>query len=191
MKNKSVILSLLAAVLIMCAVIVPAKAYFTANSNADGSVGLDFQSRTEIWEEVVGLKKSLQIRNTGADDENGNVDPERAALTEPVWVRARAYAGVTYPLSIEGEGWTPETEGSTDCWFYYKEPISAGEMTGILTVEVTGIPKPVSSDTVINVIVIHETIPVTYKEDGTYDENVNWDQILDTGTTGSPEVVEP
>ena len=52
MKQKSWILSLLALVLIACAMVQPALAYFTANTQADGKVPLNFGYKTEIYEDV-------------------------------------------------------------------------------------------------------------------------------------------
>ena len=64
MKQKSWILSLLALVLIACAMVQPALAYFTANTQADGKIPLHFGRKTEIEEKVDGLHKAVTIRTS-------------------------------------------------------------------------------------------------------------------------------
>ena len=48
MKRKNLILSIFALLLIACAVINPAVAYFTDNTNASGAIPLQFQYKTLI-----------------------------------------------------------------------------------------------------------------------------------------------
>ena len=48
MKTKSFVWSLLALVLILCTVLTPALAYFTANDRADGAIPVTLGSKTEI-----------------------------------------------------------------------------------------------------------------------------------------------
>jgi len=149
MKRKSFVLSLLALVLILAAAINPALAYFTANDRADGAVPLTLGSKTVIREYVHDLTKEVTIANTEGD---------------PVWVRAIAYSGVTYPLSVDGWGVSGVGSG---VWVYYPEPVYAGETTTALSVEVTDIPDTgefyVPS---FNVSVQYESIPVLFDEDG-------------------------
>ena len=63
MKRKSFLLSILALILIACAVIHPVMSYFTANADANGAIPLYFVYRTEIWDEVEDLVKTVRIQN--------------------------------------------------------------------------------------------------------------------------------
>ena len=149
MKRKSYWLSLLALLMIVTLSVQPALAYFTSNTSATGSATLNLGYTTEITEDVKDLVKTVTIQNT-----KGN----------PVWVRAIAYCGETFELTVSGWG---STVGRNE-WVYYGEPIAEGEATAALTVAVTGIPEdsefPVKS---FNVSVQYECIPVeTYDADG-------------------------
>ena len=64
MKRKNLILSIFALLLIACAVINPAVAYFTDNTNASGAIPLQFQYKTEIHEDFEDWLKTVQIENT-------------------------------------------------------------------------------------------------------------------------------
>ena len=178
MKKKTYFLSLLAIALIMCCVLQPALAYFTANAQADGSVGLYFSTSVEMKEEVKDFAKGVSIEN------NGGEHPEYA---DPVWVRVKAFSGVTYPLEVTGlaeegaDGWYYD---ETDEWYYYSVPVEVGSSTDTITFTVTGIPDKEDEDhqfTQIVVGVVYETTAVYYDADG----NVlpaNWELKLDTGT---------
>ena len=148
MRQKSYWLSLLALILILCACIQPAWAYFTDSTQAAGSVKLYTRSEIEITEEVKDLVKTVTITNTeGA----------------PVWVRAIAYIGSDFDLEVSGWG---DPVGS-DSWVYYGEPIAEGEATTGLSVAVTKIPS--SNDYSMksfNVGVQFESIPVEYDAKG-------------------------
>ena len=169
MKNKKLWLSLLALILVLAAVAQPALAYFTSNSGADASVPLELGSKTVIKEHVDGLKKEVTIKNT-----EGN----------PVWIRAIAYAGQTYTLTVGGSGWT---KGS-DNWYYYGSPVNEGEETSVLSVEVTA--PPTDSEFYVpsfNVSVQYESVPVLFDENGDPDpsnpQDADWEHPLDFGTT--------
>ena len=59
MKRRNFILSVLALILIVCAVISPTVAYFTANADAEGSIPISFQYRTVIEDSVVDWLKTV------------------------------------------------------------------------------------------------------------------------------------
>ena len=65
MKRKTLFLSLLALVLIVCAMVQPALAYFTANTQADGKIPLNFGYETKIEEGYEDFVKTVTIQNTG------------------------------------------------------------------------------------------------------------------------------
>lgn len=183
MKRRNLIISLFALLLIACAVITPAVAYFTDNTNASGATPLYFYREERIEEKVVGLKKSVRIQNTGG------AHPE---LADPVWIRAKAAVGQTYVqyLTVSGTGWSgPDSEG----WYYYYKPImpprdgNPGEYTNYLDVSMEGLPKPEDmSDFHISsfgIAVTFESTTAFYDEDGVHFLDADWSATLDTGST--------
>ena len=129
MKRKNLILSIFALLLIACAVINPAVAYFTDNTNASGAIPLYFYRETEINEEMDGLNKLITVQNTGGDH------PEYA---DPVWIRANVYIGETFKenIKVSGTNWTLGEDG----WYYYNVPVPVGGSTTTLLVEVKDLP---------------------------------------------------
>ncbi|MBQ3757186.1 MAG: hypothetical protein II873_08725 [Oscillospiraceae bacterium] len=170
MKTKrSFILSLLALVLILCAFIQPAWAYFTSSKQADGAVPISFIRRTTIKETVDELTKNVTIHN----DETSTVY---------VWVRARAYAGVQFNLYVGGEGWT-EDGG----WWYYGAAVPPNGDTKPLSIRLE-IPEEVEPTDVVNVGVIYESITAFYNADGSFktpNHDSDWraEYILDSGSS--------
>lgn len=174
MKQKSWILSLLALVLIICAMVQPALAYFTAHTQADGAKSLYFERETTIEEKVTGLKKEVTIRNTGG------AHPEYAV---PVWVRARAFVGGQYDLEISGTDWSKSGD-----WWYYATPVPVEGATAPLYVELKNLPVVDEAELQfkdINVAVVYESITTYYNEDGTFRPYTaaDWSKPLDTGTS--------
>ena len=172
MKKKTYWLSLLAVILILAAAAQPALAYFTGTTGADASVPLELGSSTTIIENVEGLKKEVRIQNTA-----GN----------PVWVRAIAYAGSTYTLTVGGSGWTQGAGG----WYYYGAPLpsspAADAYTSVLSVEVEApapSPEPEYYVPSFNVSVQYESIPVLFDENGDPIPWTasDWEHPLDFGT---------
>ncbi|MBR0482332.1 MAG: hypothetical protein IJJ48_07670 [Firmicutes bacterium] len=184
MKKRSYLLILFAVVLAVCILVQPALAYFTDRTHASGSIPVNFGTITRINETVVGFTKTVTIGNTG-----------EVGKAEAVWVRARAYAGTTYPLVVTlGDGWyyRGDEDDGGDGWYYYniplvpgasEDPPVVGSLTTGLKVEVTGIPEADAGDHMyaqINVAVVYETTSVHYSEDGSI-KPANWNIILDNG----------
>lgn len=174
MKQKSWILSLLALVLIVCAMVQPALAYFTANTQADGKIPIYFERKTTIEEKVDGMHKAVTIKNTGGDH------PEYAV---PVWVRARAYVGQEYLqyLEVSGSGWSQGSDG----WWYYATPVPVGESAAVLNVALVDMPVDNGVEHQfkdVNVAVIYESASVYYNEDGS-PKPADWSVKLDTGSS--------
>ena len=175
MKQKSWILSLLALVLIVCAMVQPALAYFTAHTQADGAIPLYFERKTTIEEKVTGLEKEVTIKNTGG------AHPEYAL---PVWVRARAFVGEQYDLEISGTGWSKSGD-----WWYYATPVPVGQSTSALTVKLKNLPVVDEAEISfkdVNVAVVYESITAFYNADGiTFRPHTpaDWSKPLDTGTS--------
>ena len=177
MKQKSWILSLLALVLIACAMVQPALAYFTAHTQADGAIPLYFERKTTIEEKVDGMHKAVTIKNTGG------AHPEYAV---PVWVRARAYVGQEYLqyLEVSGFGWSLGSDG----WWYYVAPVPVGESAAVLNVALVDMPVDNGVEHQfkdVNVAVVYESITAYYNADGTFRPytDADWSKALDTGNS--------
>ncbi len=142
-RKRSYILSLLALVLILCAFIQPAWAYFTSSKEATGAVPIQFYRETTIKETASGLTKDVTIENSSNS-------------TTYVWVRARAYAGAQYELTYtHSANW--EQRGD-DGWWYYKLAVEPGGSTPKGSLKVTldiGDVKPTDA---VNVGVVYESI---------------------------------
>jgi len=177
MKRRNLIISLFALLLIACAVITPAVAYFTDNTNASGATPLYFYREEQIEEKVVGLKKTITIKNTGG------AHPE---LADPVWIRAKAAVGQTYAqyLKVDSTGWTGP---DSDDWYYWPTPVLVGGSTGPLEVSMEGLPAPddltgfhISS---FGIAVTYESTTAFYDEDGVHFLDADWNATLDTGSS--------
>lgn len=181
MKKRNVFLAVLAAGLVLTASIGSAWAYFTTYVEADGGYTISLGDETTVEEEFSSWMKHLVVTST--------------ADSEPVYVRARAFAGDSYPLTYSdgevldaedpdgthgndgvGNGqkgvWTPNADG----YYYYSKIIYGGGKTNELQVKIENVPQDVTEKE-FNVVVIYETTPVQYKEDGTAfrPDEINWD----------------
>lgn len=167
MKKTKYLLTLLAAGTILTAGIGQAMAYFTTYVEAEGNFTIRLGDETKITETFTKWTKSLTVTN-----EEGS---------EPVYVRAKAfYAPNTLNLVYSGEGWE---KGDGD-YYYYKDPIGEKESTKPLDVKIENIPQDVAKGDVFNVIVIYESTPVLYHEDGTAYADWNSELVV-TGRTES------
>lgn len=170
MKKTKYLLTLLAAGTILTAGIGQAMAYFTTYVEAEGNFTIRLGDETKITETFTDWTKSLTVTN-----EEGS---------EPVYVRAKAfYAPDTLKLVYSGTGWS---KGDDD-YYYYKDPIGENEekrSTEALLVKINNIPQDVAKGDVFNVIVIYESTPVLYHEDGTAYADWNSELVV-TGRTES------
>lgn len=179
MKRKNLLLSIFALLLIACAVLNPAVAYFTANTNATGAIPVNFQYRTVIKEGFEDWLKTVRIQNVLHPDPD-----DESIVSSPIWVRARAISGETFPLVENEKGnddWVKEGK-----WWVYKSPLYAGDETSPIVFEITGIPKTDADDhaySSFNVAVVYESTHVYFNEDGSV-KPPNWSIILDT--SGQP-----
>ena len=173
MKRKSFLLSILALILIACAVINPALAYFTDNDNADGAIPLYFGRWTEITEEVQDLEKKVTIQNTGGDH------PE---LADPVWIRAKVLIADAFKqyMTVTGDGWSEGTDG----YWNYETPVLVGGATNVLDVKLDKLPANLDPEFLlkqIEVTVVYESTTAYYAEDGVNFQPAVWGKILDSG----------
>lgn len=165
MKRKNILLAALAVSLTLSAGAGSAWAYFTTYTDAAGGYTLELGDKTTITEEEpTNWTKHVVI--TSQED------------SQPVYVRARAFCGSDYELLYsDGSGkWSPSDDG----YYYYSDILNAGESTEMLDIKIENIPEEVKNGDNFNVVVIYETTPVRYREDGT--PYADWSAKLNTGT---------
>lgn len=137
-----------------------AMAYFTTYTQAAGSMTLNMGSTVTVPEEEVdSWTKHVTIRNEGDYD---------------CFVRVKAFAGEQYQdgLTYSGENWTLASDG----YYYYSKIVEAGTATeDVLDIHI----DHMDSEQSFNVIVVQESAPVIYDEDG--NPTGDWDHILDSG----------
>ena len=147
MKKRMILPAALVALIIACAVIQPAMAYFTAYTTAQGTATISLGPKTKIEEpEVTDWEKHVVITN----DPEGNVD---------CYVRAKAFAGGDLTLTYTGEGWTDGGDG----WWYYDTILAPGDKTEELLVKIDGVPEDAVEGDSFNVAVVYESAQVLYE----------------------------
>ena len=155
-RRRTVFLAAFALILLFGSSLKDSLAYFTTYTTTRGSARLVLGSKTEIKEEIEGFIKKIQIVNTGDAD---------------CFVRARIYAGSLLKLTeseIVPEGGAAHWRKDDDGWWYYESVLKQGEATNILSVEIGVSPELMGLDIDnFNVIVVQESTPVLYQEDGT------------------------
>lgn len=201
-RIRNICLSLFALGTILTAGVSNALAYFTTYTTAEGGLPIHLGDRTEITESFDARTKHLTITS----------DPD----SEPLYIRARAFCA-RYELTYQGDAWTQEAgewnrivpAGEPDEYWYYRDIIKGGESTETLDVIINipaqsqettpdptkpEQPQPEDGET-FNVIVIYESTPVRYDENG--EPYADWtgtlDIVTDTGTgngTGGDTNVE-
>lgn len=158
MKKKTLILSLLSLSLIVLCSVQSAYAYFTTYTSARGEASLHLGYDTTIVEELDNMTKHISVRS-----EEGSI---------PVYVRVRYFApaGYTVTPSSVGNQWIQ----NGDYW-YYSNILLAGESTSNLDLLIN-VPNDQLQD--FNVIVVSESVPVTYDATGN-PEPANWNQPVE------------
>lgn len=163
MKKTKYFLASLAAVMILTAGVGQAMAYFTTYTEVKGTRIVRLGDETEITENFAEWTKELTIRN-----EEGS---------QPVYVRAKVFAPDTLtiecPYAGSDEKWGPKRD---DGYYYYSDALAAGESAGKLNVHISNLPVDAVKGDTFNVIVVYESTPVLYKEDGT--AYADWDSEL-------------
>ena len=168
MKKRTLLMSALAVVLAAGMTIAPAMAYFTAHTDASGSVAVELGDKTTIDEDVDGWNKAITIHNEGP---------------ESVYVRARAFAGSELQLDYSGSGWssTPDEDG----WYYYTANdgiVPADGDTTTLNVAISNIPTDVVDGDEVNVSVVYECAKVIYVDNEA--QPADWDMEATTTEGG-------
>ena len=174
MKKRNLILAGIAAGMILTASVPSALAYFTTYVSAKGMKDVVLQDRTELEEpEPENWTKVITIK---AD-----------ADSEPVYVRANAFAPDDYTLTFSGTGWS-QGEGG---WYYFSTPISKGGAAEALNVKIDkngGFGKEDIGEN-FNVVVVYEYTPVLYRED-TLEPYADWSKSVEYHETVNSEVTE-
>lgn len=159
MKFKNLSLSLLAVAAIMIGQVSSANAYFTTYVTAKGGYDVSWWHEENITENFHDWQKNVRISS-----KEGSID---------VFVRAKAFAGDTYQLEYAGSDWS---YNAADGYYYYTKPLKGGETTPDLLISIKNIPLDVEIGDNLNVVVIYETIPAKFNEDGTAKapDSVDW-----------------
>lgn len=166
MKKAGYSIAFLAFVMVMTAGVGKAWAYFTTYASAAGGITITLGDETEIEEEFSNWEKRVTITSD--------------ADSEPVYIRAKAFGSGSYPLTYSGDGWAL---GDGD-YYYYSEIVPGGGETSVLSVKIENVPEAnLENGTMFNVVVIYESTPVMYREDGT--PYADWNVVLDNGTSQS------
>ena len=163
MNKKKLFLTVAAAVIALSVVILPALAYFTAHTEAEGSIELSFGYKTDISEEVSGTTKTVVVEN-------------KADSSEDCFVRVIIHTTGIVSYKCSGTGWS-ESGG----YWVYNEPLAPGGKTAGLTIDITP-PEGAQPGDKFNVAVVYESTKVDYNADGT-PKDPNWSMaaVVDNG----------
>ena len=164
MKKKTAFLTAVAVLLVMAATIESAWAYFTTYAEAKGGYTLSLGDKTTVTEEFSAWTKHVAITST--ED------------SEPVYIRVKAFCGSEYSLVFSDASgkWTPGEDG----YYYYSDIVYGGGTTDELLVKIENVPEDVKDADSFNVVVVYESTPVLYREDGT--PYADWNSKVNTGT---------
>lgn len=165
LKNKTLWLVAAAVILAGSVSVQSAMAYFTTYVKAKGGYEITLGSQTEIKEDVKDMTKEIKITNTGETD---------------CYVRVKVFCGsqieISYAGAVDGDGNAYWTKGDDGYW-YYKDILPAGATSEEFQVKIT-VPEGYKES--FNVIVVQESTPVKYREDGT--PYADWNAKVDTKT---------
>ena len=165
MKRRTLLLSALALLLVLGGSIGETIAYFSTYAEAKGGYTIELGDSTEIREEFSNWTKRVSI----ASDAN----------SEPVFIRVKAFCGSRYTLSYTDA--TGRWSLGGDGWYYYSEIVEGGAATGELQIHIDNVPSTVTDGDSFNVVVIYESTPVRYREDGS--AYADWSSVLDSGSS--------
>ena len=171
MKKFNILAATLAVILVLGAGIGSAMAYFTTYVKAEGGMVIHLGNKQDITEEWKEGSKHVKIKNLEE--------------SQPVYIRARAYAGSLYQLDYSGsdERWELNEE---DGWYYYKDIVPAGGNTEDLLVKIKNVPREAEEGDSFNIAVVYESTLVRYRTnaEGETETYADWDEILDAEVNG-------
>jgi hypothetical protein len=160
MKRNTFFLTAAAILLVLGVSIGSTMAYFSTYTTAQGGKVIHLGAATEIEEAFDSWTKRVTVTS----DEN----------SQPVYVRAIAYAGSQYELTYEGTGWSRGDDG----YYYYGNALEGGASTEELLVHIGNVPDDAEA---FDVVVIYETTPVLYDENG--NPYADWSQKVVSDST--------
>ena len=177
MKKYHIILVAFALLCLVTGSITGAMSYFTTYAEAQGGVTLKLGEETEIGETYDGTK-NITIKNNHKD--------------VSVYVRAKAFISPEYQDTLEYSAeslWTDgavkfqddASEDGRKTYWYYDEVLAPGESTKTALKVKFDVPETAVNGDKFNVVVIYESIPVIYDEDGNPVED--WTQKITQITT--------
>lgn len=163
MKKRQLFLFALAFALILFGKLEDANAYFTTYVTAKGGYDVNFGHEEKIEEEFVDWNKYVKISS-----KEGSI---------PVYVRVKAFAGSTYRLEFSGNDWFYSEK---DGFYYYRNALEGGQTTSALCIGIRQIPVNPEVKDNFNVVVVYETMPIQYDENGNMADPafLDWSKIL-------------
>lgn len=174
MKKTKYFLAFLAAVMVLTAGVGQAMAYFTTYTEVKGLKVVRIGDETTITEKFADWTKELTIRN-----EEGS---------QPVYVRAKVFKPDALNIECPYEGsdsrWGAKSD---DDYYYYSDALAAGESAGVLKVHISNIPVDAVKGDTFNVIVVYESTPVLYREDGSAYADWNSELVIVGESESKPD----
>lgn len=172
MKKKNLILAVLAVVLVLCASIGAASAYFTTYADAKGGYVIQMNYQSVIDESVEGNVKTVRIYN----DRTGETG------TKPIFVRTRVFSGSdsTLTFDYDSKDWSmTEVVKDQEYLFDYQSALFSGDSpTSELKINVNVADgADVKPGDPIDVIVTCESVPAVFTADGSPDLVTAWNNI--------------
>lgn len=147
MNKKKRFLMIIAIAVVLSVGILPAIAYFTAYTEAEGAIALSLGYKTNISEEIDGTTKTVVVEN----EEDSS---------EECYVRVIIHATGSVSYECSGTGWSE----SGNYWVY-SGILEPGGKTTELTVDITP-PEGAQAGDRFNVAVVYESTKVEYNADG-------------------------
>ena len=159
-SKKSIGLLMVALLLVACVGVGSSLAYFTTYTEAKGGVELSLGfSKTDINDDVQKGVKIVSVKNAE--------DAADCYVRIKVIVSEQYKDLVKYAEPDNAGNWTPAEDG----YYYYSDIVPANGQTTDLLVLLQDVSGIANDD--FNVIVIQESTPVLYNENG--EAYANWD----------------
>ena len=134
-----------------------ASAYFTTYVRAKGGYVIHLADESEIIEEVSSWTKHVSIYNQEG--------------SSPVFVRVKAFSDDKIELEYRGEGWVLGEGG----YYYFQKALEAGRNTDPeLQIHIGPVDPDAKPGDDFNVVVIYESGPAVFHEDGCPDLETAW-----------------
>ncbi len=164
MKNKKLLLALLAVIMILCVSIGPALAYFSAYTVAEGKKTVKVVPDTTITEKTrTESQKVLFVTNSG---------------DAPCFVRAKAFAGGGVTLGTTGgNGWAAQ---NSEGYWVYTSVLMPGEPTNTLTIPISNVSTSPKDGDGFNIAVVYESTTAIWDDaEGKYIAGWDRDPVQD------------